>query len=708
MWRVLHGRRAWFFVLLSVGLVPGFSSLEPSQLRNGRPEAFTPVSWESHLHATNAAGEGGTGCDRIARCDRLTGCIAPERPKGTAVTALPKAPDYARYIDDLQIFLRCREEVLLTRLRGQSGVRLASLNVNDVEKSLFPMAVLRLNGDIFWAPASESRDTITNFGDEARAVFGPIPDADCSDGVAKSIPLEVEGNIVDLKPNPSKPNHPLEFEHRDPTGAVVAWTTTIPKCDKPSLAGNVTYCGLNSRLARVVRGNVEWLTLCRKSGDGLELSSDPYWQASNPKFALLGTIGFNRVSGEIVFFDGKKTVQEFDWSKPFVPPGGHSYADVAGRTIAQDLYDRTFQIECYACHDNKNAYVVDPHAELARIGYFGGSRDPRAVAFSLGAYLPETSRGAHAPFRVIGTGYTAVYGYDMASARTVRDPNSNCTGCHTLTTQVTGRRFAADAVGMEPFISAPNWPRLIALRDELMKFAAIARHRTDWALLSGPGKIHPWMVPNFGNDLSEPSGGIDVGDWGELSNCLWNAGGSECGYQPLYTPCPPPESTSLGDSSQTTEAGIAVLYPPVGEVAMDRMVRLEWKYLNAHGNVPERDDVRFNVTIREVPIPLGRRLPAATEYPSEGEAEGKDFKYVNGEIGVSGSANLIQNASYAGHIRWTDPVPATVPRDYRIDFPGRCNRRYLVRILPKRFCFDQSNVAYSSVDHVLYADVLCN
>ena len=35
----------------------------------------------------------------------------------------------------------------------------------------FAAAVFSLNGDIFWAPASKSNEIVTNFGDEARAVF---------------------------------------------------------------------------------------------------------------------------------------------------------------------------------------------------------------------------------------------------------------------------------------------------------------------------------------------------------------------------------------------------------------------------------------------------------------------------------------------------------------------------------------------------------
>ena len=160
--------------------------------------------------------------------------------------------------------------------------------------------------------------------------------------------------------------------------AVVKWTQGISRCDKPSLAGPLTFCGLNSRLNRMVKGDVEWLFLCRKSNTSLEVSADPYWLRTNHKFALFGTIGFNKATGEIVFFDGRKDRYEFDWSEPLVPPGGSSYSDSAGRAAAEDLYDSTFEVACFACHDNKNAYVVDPHAAQARVGYFAGDDDLRA------------------------------------------------------------------------------------------------------------------------------------------------------------------------------------------------------------------------------------------------------------------------------------------------------------------------------------------
>jgi hypothetical protein len=593
---------------------------------------------------------------------------------------------------------------LLSTGRQPADVRSADSRQAD---RAFADAVQRWNGDIFWEPASASNNVVTRFGDEARAVFGPIPDGNCADGVVTAV--EVEGNIVDIRPNPNKAGHPLEFAHRDTDGNIVRWTNSIPKCDKPSLAaGNATYCSLNSRLKRVVRGNVEWLFFCRKSSKSLEVRSDPYWQMSNSKFRLYGTIGFNGLTGEIVFFDGRKDQDEFDWSMPFVPPGGHSYSDRIGRAAAEALYDPTFQTQCSACHDNKNAYVVDPHIRQDRVGYLGGRDDPRAIAFSLGDYLPQTPRVEGAPFRVIGSGYTSTYRVELGRARTVRDPTGNCTTCHTLTTQITGQRFAADAVAQEPWISNPSWAQQLELLDEKMEYSQIAARRTDWALRSGPGKIHPWMVPGHGNDLAALPPGLGPAEWRKLSDCLWGAGGSECGYQPLYTPCPAPQLEPPGDGFEPTDAGAAVLPLPAGEMGAERVVRVSWRYLNRYGNVPQRDDVRFNLAVKETAIPPDGKAPAASDYPGMDEAEGKSFTPVEGEVGTSGSAMLVQNASYLGHVRWTEPTASADVRDFRIDFPGTCNQRYLVRIVPKRFCFDQSNVAYSSADHLLYADVVCD
>src|SRR3546814_2696364 len=118
------------------------------------------------------------------------------------------------------------------------------------------------------------------------------------------------------------------------------------------------------------------------------------------------------------------------------------------------------------------------------------------------------------------------------------------------------------------------------------------------------------MLPGYGNGLSTADPEITAADGKKLSNCLWDAGGPECGYRPLYTPCPAPESGPQGDDSQPTDFAFTVLPMPTGEGNTERMLRVSWKYLNSYGNVPHRDDVRVNVAIREVEIPTDCAPPS--------------------------------------------------------------------------------------------------
>ncbi|MBB4570837.1 hypothetical protein [Rhizobium leucaenae] len=651
---------------------------------------------------------GTSGCGENERCDRLTGCISPTPPQEPVAEALPDDEDHRLYLRELQIFQLCRQLAPAAPTAAEATLQLISNDGQEDDDHKFAKAVERWNGDFLWAPASQTSDVITRFGDEARAVFGPIPDGDCTDAVAQVIPLQIDGNVVDLKPNPAKPGNPLEFEHRDAAGAIVKWTDTIGRCDKPSLAGSVTYCGMNSRMSRVVKGNVEWLSFCRKSTSSLEIEPDAYWQRSNPKFSRLGIIGFNRETGEIVFFDGTKKRKDFDWTQSFVPPGGHSYSDRQGRAAAEALYDPTFQIACSACHDNKRASVVDPHIGMARVGFSSDAGKERDPAFSLGDYLPKMSRSDNSPFRIIGSGYTSTHAAAIRRAKSVVDPGGNCTTCHTLTTQITGQRFASDAVAQEPWISRPRWAQLLQLRAEQMKLHQIDSHRTEWARQSGQGKIHPWMVPVDGNDLSTSMPEIGSDDWHRLSNCLWDAGGAECGYRPLYTECPAPGLESQGNGTKPSDFAATQLSLSPAEKDGERRLRLNWNYLNNLGGVPERDDVRFDVALKSMAIPLSAEQPAEDDYPTIAEAEGAGFVALDGEIGKSGGVMLIRNIAYFGHAKFTEPMPSASPREFRLDLAAQCNRRYLARVLPKRFCFDQSGVKYAEESNLLYADIRCD
>jgi len=651
---------------------------------------------------------GARECRDNDRCDQWTGCVRPVRSQESLAEALTEDDARRQHVSDLRSFQVCRQSHQLAARPDHTTIQFVRSDVGNDEAISFAEIASRWNGAFLWKPASASTDIITRFGDEARSVFGPIPDADCGDAAAKVIPLEIDGNIVDLKPNPDVAGRPLQFEHRDANGKIVKWSTQIARCDKPSLAGNVTYCGMNSRISRKLAGTIEWVSLCRKSRPHLEIDPEPYWEKNNPTFARLGIIGFNRESGEIVFFDGDKNQQSFDWTTPLIPPGGRSYADVKGRTEAAKLYDPTFQIQCSACHDNKGPYVISPHISQGRIGYLGGATSERALAFSLGDYVPKMKRDDRRPFRVIGSTYTATYATDLARAKTVEDPSGNCTKCHTLTTQITGQRIAADAAGRAPEVTNPTWAQVVSLRAELLKLSEIDAHRTEWARRSGPGKIHPWMVPREGSNVAAENGQISEDDWRQLSNCIWKAGGAECRYRPLFTACPAPGVQSGGDGSQPTDISSEVLPVPNGEVDADRILRLRWHYLNDYGHVPQRDDVRFNIAIRSTQIPPSGKAPLESDYPTVDEAKDGMIDSSVGYGDTSGRAMFVGNLSYFGHKQFTDPAPATTPREFRADLPALCNRRYLARILPKRFCFDQSGVQYGERGQLIFADVACN
>ena len=147
--------------------------------------------------------------------------------------------------------------------------------------------------------------------------------------------------------------------------------------------------------------------------------------------------------------------------------------------------------------------------------------------------------------------------------------------------------------------------------------------------------------------------------------------------------------------------------PPLGEAAKTRVLRVSWTFRNSYGGVPERDDVRINVAVGASTIPATGDPPQSGEYPSIEQAKGTNAEAISGPVGSAGSSLLIQNVSFAGHTKWRDPTPSTSPRIFQIDLPGACNRRTLIRLVPKRFCFDQSQAAFSEADHLIYADVRC-
>ena len=635
----------------------------------------------------------------------------------------------------------CAKKIYLSYLLALALLSTGAAAQDETSAAFVEQKLREWNGDFLWAPASkrelgqQSGFDINVAGDEARAVFGPIPRLSCGgepDGREVIVySTEINGNkVIAIDQDQSG----LVFRQQSPTGEIVGPDMTrIDECDKPSLAGGTSFCGLNSRLAVKIQGNgVQWVMLCRKSKvPDTTISNDLFWSATNSKFSLLGIIGFNQETGEVTFFDGKEA-REFDWSEPIPPPGGGGYGDIDGRAEARSKYDSTFGIDCHNCHDNKDPWIRTPHLTLEGIGY----RDPiRRHAFSIGNVLPKRfpAGDRDAPYRIVGTGYTETYGkkendkYGLGTypnGFTIADPTGTCTECHTLTNLNTGRVFAHDAVGKKnpgythdkPFPST-YWQRLEQVR-------------TDWSKRTGDGKIFPWMLPKKGANLSgdPPPAVMDDDAWKELAACLnltVPEGGEDeeflrlkekCDAKPLWTACPAPgapktPATQLSDPNDVQQLELLSRDRSDGDANADfpMEVTIEWKYWNNFGGVARRDDVRFDMAV------LGANIPADSGSSSPDEFPPMEPLSASGsgmQIEVpSEDEFFLRNISYFGHTKFTDPEMPSPPgtlRQYKVRFPAQCGRRYLVRVVAKRFCFQhEPKLAFGSRDHLSSVDVVC-
>ncbi len=596
-------------------------------------------------------------------------------------------------------------------------------------------AVDRLNGDIFWAPASgfTAENSWPNiFGDEARSVFGPIPSVSCADGMP--LHAEVHGNRIEPE---RTPGGGVRYVHQGFDGREVDVTDELARCDKPSLANTDGHpCAVNSRLIRPRNpaNDVEWVALCRKSELGSRLTGiDDYWHASNPGFALLGLIGFNRASGEVVFFDGSDFARgasrrtTFDGSRRYAPPGGKGYDDEAGRAVAASTWLYGRRVSCETCHDNKEPWIVTPHLKISRFGYDEAARD---AAFGVDNPLPLVQpRSADSPYRVIGTRFTKLA---VLSSRTFEDPSGNCTACHTLTTDWTGNVLAYDAVGR----TNPAQPYRAF-------FDRLARFRTGFGAEEGGSR--PWMAPGVGPGVGQGRHGkVDDADWARIADCINGTSQERCGYRPSYTACPAPESeatfcdtgtsprvpcTGIGDPNGPRGLSVSVSHRAVEVDATGhsyRLAEIRWNYVNAFGDVPTRDDVRFNLAFRASDLPETSLEPIPAEFPDieetydpwpeqtprPGGGHYCDFGSFRAKTCHRFEADsgllILNNISYRGHVRNTAPTPTTKPRRYAVRLPVRCGKRYLARLVPKRFCFDRSGVVPGSIDHLAYFDVRCD
>lgn len=75
------------------------------------------------------------------------------------------------------------------------------------------------------------------------------------------------------------------------------------------------------------------------------------------------------------------------------------------------------------------------------------------------------------------------------------------------------------------------------------------------------------------------------------------------------------------------------------------------------------------------------------------------------ERGCPGRTDYVRSACAEVGFEPRYPVESILPRQYGISFPANLNKRYLIRVLAKRFIFDRSGEKFSSIDHLFSIDM---
>jgi len=620
----------------------------------------------------------------------------------------------------------------------------------DAEAGSWQSTIVSLNSNYLWVPAprtslltGENLPKNIIAGDEARAVFGQIPMLSCADPSAHTLHIQVNGNQVRLMPNPSKSGR-KQFAHFNTRGEIVEWTDSIARCDKPSLAGGVSECGTASRMVinKSKVSPVTWVLLCRKSmvefepiqvgrprtdfGKEKDLE-DPdsinnqrygdYWASDNPYYSLFGLIGFNEITGETTFFDGlKKDWNSYRFDDPVYPPGGFGYRDNTFRAKEiskpeeDSFYTNEHTIKCHTCHDNSNPWILSPHTNFEEVGYRNRTR--RQI-FSSAQFSGLQSYNSE--FRLIGSDYInqidpmGQEGYKLLSSAQSFTLDPGCSQCHKLTTQMSGRYFAFDSLGL---VNQQPPPSHIYNDPEgtewFLQWEYLKNSRSRWA--TDIGKVHPWMpLPLVSSGRFMDPAPSDLYTRApqalkvlqeQLELCAQpelhrpDQDVSSCNYQPLYTECPAPD-LNLDQVSLKFEA-------------RGTTQRLTWQYQNDYGDVPDRDDVRFDVVLQQVPLTDPAGKTASSVYPSVELPQTGSLASLLSSANGDGIAR-IHNVAPGNQPIYTDPAPSDRPRQYELKLPPlQCGYKYVASIKAKRFCFDTQPEKLSISQATVGLDVLCN
>ncbi|MDH5671352.1 MAG: hypothetical protein OEZ06_04335 [Myxococcales bacterium] len=492
--------------------------------------------------------------------------------------------------------------------------------------------------------AVDDEGDLAAYAAQCEAVLGPIPEisfdpAKPTPGCKLTkIPVFYNGRLLAFDDNHD--DDALLAERRDANRYT---------CDFPSLGGDFA-CSVGSVLVQCENPdnpNVQWVSL----GRGVARDNPSY-----DRFIGAGLIGANEITGEMCFFFASNP----DPESPLVLPRLSGDAD-SGEDLEPWLPPREMPGSCVSCHPNNDPWVLTPWLQpsymrpvLTQGNYpvdlagfeldevmaarFIRPTDPlhkTMLPTALGAgrtadteeeIIGADGRLLRRQYRPIGSSYVHNETLGQVKQRTGQRPESydipfrerlrlsshetSCAaGCHALANEYS-ETLARDALDLN-----------------------VASKHLSTMMQDNPKVTRAWMPPHGGPlDLARDA-------FSRAEHTI-----------AAITECPIPKQLHSE--------------PEVEVLCAAAAVEIRWQYRNDFGNVPGRDDVRFDVGFSH-------------DGQARGISESSELEGVSMEAGASDDVTV-----------WTD-VAADADQ-YIVRIPFEADQASLhVDLQPKRFCFEE-------------------
>lgn len=502
------------------------------------------------------------------------------------------------------------------------------------------------------APVDDGNDLV-KYVAQCEAVLGKIPQISC-DPAAPTPGTKVTRIPVLFN------GLPLGFADTPEDDEILAQRAADEHytCDFPSIGGDFS-CTVGSTLVQYEdpnNPNVQWVGLCRGVG-----RDNPGYD----RFIGNGLIGANSQTGEMCFFFGKNPTPEAPYELPHLTSAAESAEALAPWVAPRDMPG-----SCLSCHPNNDPWILTPWLQPSymqslltdsayplhlpdgvAIDDLMAARHVRQTPPQLKTLLPQPLPAGRTgwteeeifgeagevllrQYRAVGSSYVDNEARGLVDARTGIRPDSwsvnfrerlmlqpigaSCSnGCHALANE-NFERLAHDSLGEKyatKYITA------------MMDTASV------------PG--FAWMPPLKGS----------LSNW----RAMFEAGEPAV---PAITECPLPKQV---DTTPT----IAVA---CDEGAGGR-VDISWRYDNDFGDVPGRDDIRFDIALGADAL-----APADRGVSPTSDREGVRMEAT--DAGTTVLRDVAAAPDAAGHYRISVPFTG-VPQGLVID------------LQPKRFCFEE-------------------